>query len=106
MAVTNKDIASASVGITDQKEMVKTTASDPNAQKGAEKTLDNLEDDKKDLQKDNKKKGEHLNDLEKENRQVARTMSSNDQNVDQKTAGIEVQKGVVRDVQAKLSNIK
>lgn len=106
IAVTNRDIDNASLDIHDQKQMVKTTAADPNAQKGAEKTLDNLQDDKKDLQKDNKKKGEHLNDLEKENRQVARTMDTNDQNVDLKTAAIEAQKEVVRAVQTKLANIK
>lgn len=104
--VTNRDIDNASLDIRDQKQMVKTTAADPNAQKGAEKTLDNLEDDKQDLQKDNRKKNERLDDLEKENRQVARTMGTNDQNVDLKTAAIEAQKEVVRAVLAKLNNIK
>ena len=106
IAVTNKDIDNAALDIHDQKQMVKTTASDPNAKKGAEKTLDNMEDDKKDLQKDNKKKNEQLDDLKKENRKEERAMNTNEQDVALKTAAIEAQKQTVHDVTAKLGNIK
>jgi hypothetical protein len=104
--VTNKDIDNASLDIHDQKQMVKTTASDPNAMKGAEKTLGNLEDDKQDLQKDNRKRNEHLDELEKENRGEARAMNTNEQDMALKTAAIEAQKQTVREVLAKLGNIK
>jgi len=104
--VTNKDIDDASLDIHDQKQMVKITASDPNAMKGAEKTLGNMEDDKEDLQKDKRKKGEHMDELQKENREAARSMSTTDKNIVLKTAAIEEQKQVVRDVLAKLNNIK
>ena len=104
--VTNKDIDNASLDIHDQKQMVKTTSSDPNAMKGAEKTLGNMEDDKDELQNDNRKKNEHLDELRKENREEARTMNTNEQDVALKTAAIETQKQTVRDVLTKLNNIK
>lgn len=106
MDVTEKDIDNAALDIHDQKQMVKATAADPNAMKGAEKTLGNLQDDKQSLQKDNRKKSESLDDLEKANRKEARVMDTNEQNVALKTAAIETQKQVVQDVQTKLNNIK
>lgn len=104
--VTNRDIDDASLEIHDQKQMVKATSSDPNAMKGAEKTLDNMEDDKQDLQKDNRKKNERLEELEKENRKEARSMNTTEQDIALKTTAIEEQKQTVRDVLTKLNNIK
>lgn len=104
--VTNKDIDNASLDIHDQKQMVQATAADRNAMKGAEKTLGNMEDDKQDLQKDKRKKNERLDELEKDNRKEARVMNTNKQEVALKTAAIESQKQTVRDVLAKLGNIR
>jgi hypothetical protein len=104
--VTNKHIDNTALEIHDQKQIVKATAADPNTQKGPETTLDNMQDDKQDLQKDNRKKNEDLEELRKDSRVAARTMNINEQDVALKTAAIEAHKQTVRDVLAKLNNIK
>jgi hypothetical protein len=106
IATNKNDIKASNEKISDQKEMVVYTAADPNATKGAKKTLKELEDDKEDLQKENANRNENIDDRNKENRAENRSMVNDMQSYEAKAAAIEKQKLVVRDVQAKLDNIK
>ena len=60
IATNRSDIKSSSDKIEDQKDMVQKTAADPNASKGAKKTLAELESDKRDLQKENDKQSKKI----------------------------------------------
>ena len=102
----NGDIQSSSDKISDQKEMVEMTASDPKAAKGAQKTLDDLEHEKKDLQKQNETEGRNMDSRNKETREEERNTTDSQQAQAVKTADIEKQKLIVHVVQTKLDNIK
>ncbi len=105
IATNESDIQNSTTKISDQKENVERNASDPNASKGAKKTLGELEGDKKDLQKQNEKQGQSMDNMNKENRAEERNMAISKINQQAKTAALEKQKQVVREVQIKLDNI-
>jgi hypothetical protein len=102
----NSDIKASDKKISDQKDMVDYTAPDANATKGAQKTLDQMEKDKADLQKQNEAQNKHIDSRDKESRAADRNMETGQQNMQLKTATIEKQKEVVRAVQAKLNGIR
>ncbi len=106
IATNNRDIQNSTDKISGQKYNVERNAADANAQKGAKKTLGELEDDKKDLQKQNEKQGKQMDSRGKENRAEERSMVSSIEKQAAKTEAIEKQKAVVAEVQAKLNNIK
>jgi len=105
--ITNRqDIQATSAQIESQKGMVQTTASDPNATKGAEKTLRELEKDKRELQKRNDNESKYIllwtNDITASERVIA----DNRERQANQRAAIERQKQVILQVQAKLENIR
>ena len=106
IATNNSDIKTSTEKISDQKEMVQHTAADPNATKGAKKTLAEMESEKKDLQKQNETQNKNIDNRNKETRAEDRNMQTAQQNHDAKTIAIEKQKEVVAAVQTKLDNIK
>lgn len=66
IGVVNNDIHTISYQITDQKRMVLENAADPNALKGAERTLKSLEKEKRGYEADNERSGKLINKLDKE----------------------------------------
>lgn len=106
MASSGQDIAIKSEKIEGQRDMVDATSSDPNASKGAAKTMDGLKDEKKDLQKLNESQGREMDDLNRSNREAQRNMISADNRMTQMQAQIAVQRTLVADVKAKLAAIK
>lgn len=106
IATNNSDIQNSSYKINDQKEMVANTASDPNANKGAKKTLHELENEKKDLQKENDSKNKDIDSRDKENREEERKNMDAQQQQHFKMSALETQKLKVNEVQNKLANIK
>lgn len=106
IATNNSDIQNSSDKISNQKDNVDRNAADANATKGAKKTLGELEDDKKDLQKQNEKQGKQMDSRDKENRAEERSMVGSKEKQAAKTEAIEKQKVIVAEVQAKLNNIK
>lgn len=106
IATNDRDIDQASYKIYDQKEMVEGTSSDRNANKGAKKTLDDLEDEKKDLQKENNKQEQNIDDWDKENREEERNITDTEQKIVWKTADVEMQKQKVHEVKTKLEKIR
>ncbi|MCF8256379.1 MAG: hypothetical protein K9J06_02435 [Flavobacteriales bacterium] len=106
MTTSEQDIATKSERIEGQRDMVDATASDPNASKGAEKTMDGLKDDKKDLQKLNESQGRDLDDLNKDSRKAQRNIIASDDRMTEMQAQIAVQRTVVANVQAKLESIR
>ncbi|MBP9152372.1 MAG: hypothetical protein KBF73_08830 [Flavobacteriales bacterium] len=106
IATNERDIERKTENITDQKDMVQQTAADPNANKGAKKTLGELESDKKGLQKENEKASKDIVAREKESRAADRTMVNANQVKETKASDIEAQREVVRLVKLKLDGIK
>jgi len=106
IATNERDIKSTTQDITDQKDMVDATASDPNANKGAKKTLDDMKDEKEDLQKENEKKKEDIADRNKEIRAADRKMDAAHNVHDNKATDIDAQRDVVAAVKRKLAGIK
>lgn len=105
ISTNNADIQNSTSKISDQKDNVERNAADANASKGAKKTLRELEDDKKDLQKQNEKQGKAMDNSNKENRSEKRNMVTSKENQVAKTEALEKQKLVVHAVQIKLDNI-
>jgi hypothetical protein len=106
IATNRSDIEKSDEKISDQKDNVERNAADYNAAKGARKTLGELEDDKKGLQKSNEKQGKNIDQMNKENRASARSIASAQENQQTKITAVEQQKEVVRAVQTKLAQIK
>lgn len=102
----NADIQTSATKISTQKENVDLNASDANAQKGAKKTLAELESDKKDLQKKNESQGKSAYNRDKENRAQERNMASSKEKQAAKTEAIDKQRLIVASVQTKLNNIQ
>ena len=75
IATNRSDIEKSDEKISDQKDNVERNAADYNAAKGARKTLGELEDDKKGLQKSNEKQGKNIDKMNKENRASARSIA-------------------------------
>jgi hypothetical protein len=103
---TKSDIDNSSDKINNQKAMVNGTSSDASTTKAAQKSLGNLEDDKKDLQKKNEARSKQIDSRNKANRSEERSLVIAKQNVALKAADIEKQKALVLEVQTKLSNVK
>ncbi len=106
IVTTDSDIQSSTHKIYDQKEMVKNTASDPKATRGAKRTLKNMEGNKRNLQKKNEKQGSNIDARNKENRHEKRSMVNSRKFQKTKTVEIEKQRQKVQEVQTKLDNIK
>lgn len=104
--VNNADIESTTTKISDQKDMVDITSADPNATKGAKKTLSDLESEKVTLQKEGEAYGKHMDDKNKDNRAAERRNINTNQKQEMKLKEIEAQKAKVAEVQNKLNNIK
>jgi hypothetical protein len=105
IAINKKDIETSSDKITEQKTLVEITAEDPNAKKGAEKTLGNMEDDKKDLQKENESAAKKIDDRNKENRKEDRNLVNANQSYESQVLAIEKQKALVNVIKEKLDHI-
>jgi hypothetical protein len=105
MATNKADIESSSNKIHDQKEMVEQTSSDANATKGAKKTLGELEDEKKDLQKSNEEEAKDLVKSNKEIRESERNTANMQDAQAIKKGNIEVQKTKIQAIKIKLSKI-
>jgi hypothetical protein len=86
--------------------MVDFTSADPNATKGAKKTLSDLESEKVTLQKEGEAYGKHMDDKNKDNRAAERRNINTNQKQEMKLKEIEAQKAKVAEVQNKLNNIK
>jgi chromosome segregation ATPase len=104
---TNKsDIASSSEKIEKQKEMVDYTAADVNANRGAEKTLNNLEQEKKDLQRNTEVRNRTMDNRNKESRSENRNLQSAEQQYSITSQAIEEQRALVNRIQVKRQNIQ
>jgi hypothetical protein len=106
MTKSEGDIANKTERIEGQRDMVDATASDPNANAGAKETLDEMKDDKKDLQKLNESQGRELDDLNKDTRAAERNLTSSAERLADMQAKVAVQRTIVADVKAKLAAIK
>ena len=106
ITTSNNDIQSITAKIESQKTMVDNTAADPNASKGAKKTLRELQNQKKDLQRGNVKRGKEIlhwsDDIRAEERVIADYKDKEAANA----ANIEKQKQTILVVKAKLDEIK
>jgi hypothetical protein len=100
------DIARTTLKIEEQKKMVEKTAADPNATKGAKKTLHNLEKSKESLQKKNDQLSRKIEDAEKDIREEVKNAGAVQQNEALLNPEIEAQKLKVNAIQTKLNNIK
>lgn len=105
IATNKREIQRVIDKIAEQKKMVELTAADPNANKGAKKTLSKLEDEKKDLQKENEKKSEEIEDRNKEMRASSREKEAAHQVYEAKVAIVEAQREVVNTVKRKLEDV-
>lgn len=106
IATNYRDIDNSTEKISDQKQNVERNAADANAAKGAKKTLGELQDEKKDLQKENEKQSKKIDSRNKENRAEVRHMVASQENQEAKIAALEKQKLIVHAVQEKLNNIR
>jgi hypothetical protein len=106
MTTSRQDIAIKSENIDSQRDMVDVTASDPNASEGAEKTMDGLKDDKKDLQKLNESQGRDLDDLNKDSREAQRNVIASDKRMAAMQERIAAQRTLVANVKTKLAAIR
>ena len=106
ITTSNNDIQSVTAKIESQKVMVDNNAADPNASKGAKKTLRQLEDQKKDLQKLNDKRGKEIMSWSNDIRADERVIADDKEKEAAKRANIEKQKQTIQAVQAKLDEIK
>jgi hypothetical protein len=100
------DIARTTLKIEEQKKMVEQTAADPNANKGAKKTLHDLEKSKESLQKENNRSNKKIGDAEKEIREEIKNTDNVQQKETFQTPALEAQKLKVNNIQTKLNNIK
>jgi len=106
METSKTDIEQKSARIEGQKDMLDATASDPNASKGANKTMDEMKSDRKDLQKLHESQGEDLDDLNADTRKAERQVATSLQDQVTMQAQIDAQRAQVNAVQAKLNAIK
>jgi hypothetical protein len=106
IATNSGDIKSSSDKISDQKGMVDQTAADKNANKGAQKTLGNLENDKKQLQKRNEGENKDIYDRNKEIREEGRNIAAAQDKQAIKKQEIDKQTQKVAEIQIRLDAIK
>jgi hypothetical protein len=101
-----QDIQSTNTKIEAQKTNVANNAGDPNAMKGANKTLDEMEGQKKALQRQNDKLNKDILRWTDEIRANDRFIADTKEKETAQRALIEQQKQIVSNVQAKLASIK
>jgi hypothetical protein len=101
-----KDIVSITAKIESQKAMVDNTAADPNATKGAKKTLNELENEKANLQRQNDKEEKDIVSWNNEIRANDRYITDTQEKEATKRASIDKQKQATQITQAKLDGIK
>lgn len=106
MTASEKDIVIQSAKIEGQRDMLDATATDANAAKGANKTMDELKDDKKDLEKLNESQGQDLDDLSADTQAAERKVMTLQQRQQYTQTQIDAQRVVVRQVESKLAAIK
>jgi len=106
MTTSENDIVKQTDKIEGQNDMIDATASDPNASRGANKTMDEMKDDKKDLQKLNESQGQDLDDLNADTQAAQRNVMTLQQRQEYTQTQIDAQRVVVRQVEAKLAAIK
>ncbi len=106
IATGNADIQSIAYKISSQKEMVEKTAADKNANQGAKKTLKELENSKKSLQKGNENEAKSITKMNAEIRDAERSIADSKEKQKLKTADIEKQKQKTKEVSDKLDGIK
>lgn len=96
----NTGIEDANNKISSQKEMVQMTASDPNAHKGAQKTLRDIENSKKKLQSQIETENKNIDALNSGIREQERVVASFKEKINLKTAEIEQQKQKIADIKS------
>jgi hypothetical protein len=106
METSQTDIDQKSARIEGQKEMLDATASDPNANKGANKTMNEMKGERKDLEKLNESQGKSMDDLDVGTRQAERQVALSLQGQAAMQERINAQRAHVRAVQAKLNAIR
>jgi hypothetical protein len=100
------DVNRTTLKIEEQKKMVEKTAADPNATKGAKKTLRKLEKAKENLQKENTKLSKKIEDAERDIREEIKNTDNAQQKEALQNPELEAQKIKVNDIQTKLNDIK
>ena len=106
MLVNNKDIQNTSAQIESQKGMVENTAADANATKGAKKTLSEMEDKKRDLEKRNETLGKNMEMWNNEIRANDKIVADDREKEASKKAAIENEKQTILQVKSNLEAIK
>lgn len=106
IATGNADIQTVSYKISSQKEMVEKTSADKNANQGAKKTLKELENSKKSLQKGNETEAKSITKMNAEIRDAERAIADAKEKQNLKLADIEKQKKKIAEVSDKLNGIR
>jgi hypothetical protein len=104
--IANEDLKRKDGQISEQKLMVERTAKDENANKGAKKTLKELENEKKQLQKKRDGEDKDIDKWNKEIREEERNIADMKEQQKLKLVEINKQKEAVKAVEQKLNNIK
>ena len=89
-----------------QKGMITSTASDPKASKGANKTMEDLESSRKELQKKNNKLSKDIDSWNKDINQEQRAIVGFKEKQAAQSVNIAAQKATVEGIQSKLASIK
>jgi hypothetical protein len=104
--INNSDIKNLSAKILTQKSLVDKTAGDENANKGAKKTLNDMENEKENLENLKETNNKHIISWNKEIREKERNITDLIEKQSLKETEINLQKGKVQAVQFKLDNLK
>jgi len=104
--VNNSDMKNLSAKILLQKNLVDKTASDENANKGARKTLKDLENEKENIEALKETNNKHIISWNKEIREKERNITDLIEKQSLKETEINLQKGKVQIVQSKLDSLK
>ena len=102
---TNTNLAGMDDKISAQQQMVLSTASDPNAHKGAEKSLKDLQNQRADMIKLNENNVKNTDNWNKEIREEERKISDNKEKQTQQVAALDIQKQKVQSLSNKLAHI-
>lgn len=100
------DIKILTMKIQDQKGNVDNNAADPNAMKGAKKTLRELENDKRRLQRQNESHHKNIDTWDKDIREALRSVTDTRNRQTVKMAEIDLQHQRVQEVQSHLDGIR
>jgi chromosome segregation ATPase len=104
--IANEELKRKDGQISEQKLMVERTVKDENANKGAKKTLKELENDKKKLQKERDGEDKNIDKWNKETREEERNITDMKEQQKLKTVDINKQKETLKAVEQKLNNVK